>query len=44
MNVNLRLLKTKIELLWWVGGVDGARRGVHNHFHALPKYSVEVVL
>lgn len=26
MNVNLRLLKTKIELLWWVGGVDGVGR------------------
>ena len=22
-NVNLRLLKAKVEFLWWVGGVDG---------------------
>ena len=40
INVNLRLLKAKVEFLWWV--VVGW--GLQTHFHVQPKFCVEVVL
>ena len=45
INVNLRLLKAKVEFL--LGGVGWGGvwwGGVHSHFHVQPNYSVEDVL
>ena len=38
IKVNLRLLKARVEFLWWVGGVV-----LQSHFDVKPNYSVEVV-
>ena len=38
INVNLRLLKAKVEFLWLGGG------GLESHFHVQPNFCVDVVL